>query len=241
MSVSSRVRNIILAESLGVCALCNKNIGADGEAAHIVAETPDGPRGKSNLTLIERNSPDNLIYLCVSCHREKIDKYPDQYPVADLHHIKLRHQNVRETFNNGQFNYFKALFFGLSTARIASILSNACCGIQIQLSDSDLNNLSQLQKNIETTIVPANMNNYVSILKDAIVTLNQVFEKEGVEFQCGPYEFKYRVMFYNEMDPETSYRRDEFWELYFNVESLCSNAAGSLHHIVKQNSAPRFT
>lgn len=240
MAVSSRVRNIVLAESLGVCALCSKNIGADGEAAHIVAETPDGPRGKSPLTLLERNSPDNLIYLCVSCHREKIDKYPDKYPVEDLQCIKLRHQKRSEKFTCGEINYFNSLFFKISAQKVSYIFSDACCGIQIQLSESDLNDLTQLQKNIEITTVPAAIDETVTAIRDAVIALRRAFEMEGVEFQSGPYEYKYRVFFYNENDPKTFHRREEYWDLYFSIEALCSKAYQALDQIVKENTLTKF-
>lgn len=238
MALSSRVRNIILAESFGICALCTKDIGADGEAAHIVAETPDGPRGESPLTLEERNSPDNIIYLCVSCHREKIDKYPDEYPVENLQNIKLRHKKICKTFVRGQVNYFNSLFYNISTKSISRILSDACCGIQIQLSEADLNNLAQLQKNIKTTIVPVTINEFIPSILDAVIALSSAFEMEGVQFQSGPSEYKYRVFFYNENDPKTFHRREEYWELYFKIEALCNKAHQALHHIVKENTAP---
>jgi hypothetical protein len=40
-----------------------------GEIAHIVAESPGGPRGESPLTAKQRNSYPNLILLCSLCRR----------------------------------------------------------------------------------------------------------------------------------------------------------------------------
>lgn len=46
-----------------------------GEMAHIVAESPDGPRGQSPLTPTERNNYENLLLLC-NVHHQLIDDQP---------------------------------------------------------------------------------------------------------------------------------------------------------------------
>ena len=58
----------------GLCNICRIKLSEDmktsneafpfGEQAHIVAEEDGGPRGKSPLTLDQRNSYHNLILLC---------------------------------------------------------------------------------------------------------------------------------------------------------------------------------
>jgi len=62
-----------------------------GEQSHIVAEEQDGPRGKSVLTIEERNSYPNLILLCPT-HHTLIDKNIEDYPVEKLHLIKRQHE-----------------------------------------------------------------------------------------------------------------------------------------------------
>lgn len=62
-----------------------------GEQAHIVAETKNAPRGKSNLTKEERDSYHNLILLCPN-HHTLIDKNPDDYTVEKLHLFKDQHE-----------------------------------------------------------------------------------------------------------------------------------------------------
>ena len=62
-----------------------------GINAHIVAESENGPRGKSILSLEERNSYFNLILLCPTCH-DQIDKDPERYPIERLHMFKARHE-----------------------------------------------------------------------------------------------------------------------------------------------------
>lgn len=55
----------------------------DGEAAHITAASPGGPRFDSSLEPGERKSFNNGIWLC-SNHARLIDKDPERYPVATL-------------------------------------------------------------------------------------------------------------------------------------------------------------
>jgi hypothetical protein len=45
-----------------------------GEIAHIVGESPDGPRGKSPLTLKQRNTYQNTVLLC-NQHHQLIEGY----------------------------------------------------------------------------------------------------------------------------------------------------------------------
>lgn len=85
----------------GLCSICRIKLSEDkkasndaypfGEQAHIVAEEPEGPRGKSSLTADQRNSYHNLILLCPTCHT-KIDKSADDYPIELLHRLKSQHE-----------------------------------------------------------------------------------------------------------------------------------------------------
>ena len=67
-----------------------------GENCHIVAESEDGPRGKSILTEEERNRYSNLILMCAN-HHIVIDNDPCNWPVEKLHQIKSDHELWIET------------------------------------------------------------------------------------------------------------------------------------------------
>lgn len=83
------------------CSKCKANLAYDekarsgamvvGEQAHIVAESEDGPRGKSSLTTDERDEYANLILLCPTCHTV-VDNAELDFPVERLHQIKTRHE-----------------------------------------------------------------------------------------------------------------------------------------------------
>lgn len=62
-----------------------------GEQAHIVAESKNGPRGNSILSLAERNSYANIILLCPT-HHTIIDKDISSWPVEKLHLKKSNHE-----------------------------------------------------------------------------------------------------------------------------------------------------
>lgn len=80
------------------CAICKLELTADGsletlgEMAHIVARSPNGPRGSLNQSKSDRDSYENLILLCPTHHSE-VDKNPDSWPVERLRSVKADHEN----------------------------------------------------------------------------------------------------------------------------------------------------
>jgi hypothetical protein len=58
-----------------------------GEAAHICAASPGGPRYDPSMSDEGRRSPDNGIWLCANCATE-IDKDPPRFPVSLLRQWK---------------------------------------------------------------------------------------------------------------------------------------------------------
>jgi hypothetical protein len=237
MAIKSRARNIIHSESLGVCALCLTHVGADGEIAHIVAEQIDGPRGDHPMPLERRNDPENLVYLCVACHRQKIDKYPEKYPVELLLKVKVRMKEVQTKFHQGQVNYYSLLFHGTSVGQVTSILSNICRGIQLHLSDTDENILSLFEANLQTVVVPASCYSDIECIKECLNLIFDTFDKEGEEFKFSPYDSTIRVMFYKEGDPSTFHRREEFWGLYYRIDGECINACHSIQNLYRSQFA----
>lgn len=58
-----------------------------GQAAHIAAAAPDGPRYDPHMTVEERISATNGMWLCSNCHL-LIDRNPTEYPIEKLNAIK---------------------------------------------------------------------------------------------------------------------------------------------------------
>src|SRR5581483_8484944 len=104
MAIPAREQRIIQQRSGNICAFedCRRSltipapdgrVALVGEMAHIVAESPDGPRGSSDMTVAQRNAHANLLLLC-NTHHQLIDD-PAQlgfYTVERLSAIKERHE-----------------------------------------------------------------------------------------------------------------------------------------------------
>ncbi|MGA7617103.1 MAG: SAVED domain-containing protein [Thermoanaerobaculia bacterium] len=66
--------------------------GNFAQAAHIVAFSTQGPRGKVKaLSRAHINDVNNLMLLCSECHK-LIDDHPDRYTVSTLRAFKRRHE-----------------------------------------------------------------------------------------------------------------------------------------------------
>jgi hypothetical protein len=62
-----------------------------GEIAHIIAESPNGPRGDKDMSLELRDDYSNLILLCPTHHR-MIDNNPEEWTAENLKRIKQDHE-----------------------------------------------------------------------------------------------------------------------------------------------------
>lgn len=102
MSAPLSEQRAVALRSGNVCAFpdCGKSLILDGpagesvingEIAHIVGDSRQGPRGRSPLTAAERDRADNLIYLC-EAHHKLIDRHPQIYSVAVLQQMKCDHE-----------------------------------------------------------------------------------------------------------------------------------------------------
>jgi hypothetical protein len=113
MAIPPREQRILSQRSGNRCAFqnCRRRLTAEdsppdravilGEIAHIVAESPDGPRGDSPLSLTERNKYENLILLC-NVHHQLIDDQPQTYTVERLLQMKQDHEAwVEKTLGRG--------------------------------------------------------------------------------------------------------------------------------------------
>ena len=101
MAINQKDIKLLWGRSGNRCAMCKTPLTQDkeavtatytlGEQAHIVGEKTSAARGKSSLTLDERNSYHNLILLCPTDHTE-IDRNKEDWPVEKLHQLKSEHE-----------------------------------------------------------------------------------------------------------------------------------------------------
>jgi hypothetical protein len=115
MGASYPTRIILAFRSGGVCAFpkCNKPLtytavqGSDayiGEAAHIRGEKTGAARYDITMTDEERDSVENLIYLCTD-HHTIIDKVPEDWSVDALRALKASHEATVQTAIEEAFAY----------------------------------------------------------------------------------------------------------------------------------------
>ena len=74
------------------------------EMAHIIAASDYGPRANTNMTPEYRESYDNLLLLCPTCHT-MVDKAPETYPCHQLIQWKRNHiAKITEAFSLNFYN-----------------------------------------------------------------------------------------------------------------------------------------
>jgi hypothetical protein len=103
MAVSVKTRVLLWGRAGGRCSFdgCNQELIEDatvaddeslvGDIAHVVAESPEGPRGESHLTPEERDKYANLILLCKR-HHKVVDDQENTYTVEVLQAMKAAHE-----------------------------------------------------------------------------------------------------------------------------------------------------
>ena len=102
VNIGDKTRKLLWAHSGSICAICQRGLFEPGTPtddpailgieAHIIPWAPQGPRahGWPGTTEAQRNSYDNIIILCPTCHT-LIDAQPNTYTIDDLRRIKREH------------------------------------------------------------------------------------------------------------------------------------------------------
>lgn len=89
-SISLTIQKKLYSESAGMCNLCKAKVNEINEISHIIACSPNGPRGNAEYSVEFINSYENLILLCPICHR-KVDGNPIGFPANYLINKKQEH------------------------------------------------------------------------------------------------------------------------------------------------------
>lgn len=109
IGISLKTQKMLWGRAANRCAFpdCHRELVMDvsetdeesliGEACHMVAREPSGPRGNSSLPIEQRDKYDNLILLC-RVHHKLVDDQPNTYTVQRLVEMKATHEKwVRES------------------------------------------------------------------------------------------------------------------------------------------------
>lgn len=97
---------MLCANSAGMCEFegCSKNVFIDSitlknfnnsNVAHIVASSPDGPRGDETRSYELSDKLENLMLVCQE-HHTLIDRFPEEYTEAKLLEMKKKHEEQIE-------------------------------------------------------------------------------------------------------------------------------------------------
>lgn len=104
MSVSQQDIKMLWGRAAGRCSNpdCGKELYLEdvvvGQMAHIIAQSPGGPRGSLPVAENEKDSYYNLVLLCYDCHK-LVDDRPEKYPPETLIDMKNSHERqVRESW-----------------------------------------------------------------------------------------------------------------------------------------------
>src|SRR5687767_15113789 len=109
MTITVKTQKMLWGRAANRCSMCRLELVMDasetddeslvGEACHIVASSPDGPRGVSQLTQEQRDKFANLVLLC-NVHHKLVDDQPNAYSVERLIEVKAEHEQwVRTQLN----------------------------------------------------------------------------------------------------------------------------------------------
>ena len=113
VTLESRIKLRLFADAAGLCQnpLCLRTLFPDqnfhshiAEIAHIIAASDYGPRANADTDLEYRESYDNLLLLCPTCHT-MVDKTPEKYSCYQLIQWKHNHTaKIMEIFNLELYN-----------------------------------------------------------------------------------------------------------------------------------------
>ena len=115
MSISTEVKRKLWASSGGYCGKpdCHADlfpffesgeITNIEELAHIIGQRENGPRGKNNLPISQRDEFENIILLCPTCHTT-IDKNPQLFPNDTIKQWKKNHvESIKNLFHAPKFD-----------------------------------------------------------------------------------------------------------------------------------------
>lgn len=100
-NIRPTTHNLLWARAAGHCEICGKDVTRDlvmgnalkaAQVAHIKADGELGPRYDPSQSEEDRNSIDNLMLLCHTCHK-LIDDHPEKYSVEKLQHRKKQYES----------------------------------------------------------------------------------------------------------------------------------------------------
>ncbi len=226
-----------------------------GEACHIVASSPDGPRGDSPLTQEQRDKFANLLLLC-NVHHKQIDDQPNAFPVENLTDLKARHEQwVRAQLNfDAQKQHDDEIYAGFveewaKRVRLddwSSWASDLLFGGQPSISVEMLGHLDEVRSWLLSRPWPhryehleAAFANFRHVAQDLCLTFNQHAERWGDDYwQTRKF---YKI---DDWDPERYAKLgkafDEHVDLVCDLALELTRAANYVSDMVRRDLIPNY-
>lgn len=199
-----------------------------GDVAHIVAESPDGPRGASSMSASERNLAANLLLLC-KIHHKLVDDQPIEYPIERLHEFKAQHvARVRAALSAEGRDALR------SREIVASIVDSWTERIELDdwlawtswllLSDTqsiEAERRARLLEMVQWLVsrvwpqelhdVRAAFDNFARVLNDLLITFNRYAERSSGDFVTRQF---YRI---DDWDEDRYHRLREQYDFHVDI------------------------
>lgn len=161
-----------------------------GEECHIVAASPDGPRGDSAVPLDQRDNYENLILLCPT-HHKLVDSQSSTHTVQALMQLKAKHEKEVRTLLSGydavkqrEDEYYAEIIQefaqGVDLDDWSTWTSNLLSEVESEILVDRFNRLAELRKwlfariwhnrypELETSLI-----NFRLVLQDLMLTIDK--------------------------------------------------------------------
>ena len=104
--IPDKVKALLWYKAAGRCEFngCNKRLDRHGitmdecnlsNCAHIIADSPDGPRGSNQSNLLAKD-PTNIMLMCPECHKYIDHEGKDKFDAQTLFEMKRKHEERME-------------------------------------------------------------------------------------------------------------------------------------------------
>ncbi|SMP82488.1 hypothetical protein SAMN06295888_1521 [Desulfonatronum zhilinae] len=222
MSIPEKDLKILWGKAAGRCSMteCRKKLVVEasekilsanvlvGQNCHIIAEKENGPRGRSILTLEERNRYPNLILLCANHHIE-VDQDPGKWPVKKLHQIKADHEVWVETQLTDVTDDVATKIYSdlINSATEALLLSHwdwvSDHAVRLLLSEEFVHGSDFFSEKVHRAIWPRK----IVVLEKAIQNVS-----DGVNFYVGHFMSNAKLRENSEKQGQVFYVEDKWWK-----------------------------
>jgi len=176
-SIPQRIQNILWAKSAGRCEFpgCNKILYRDeltkseynsSLIAHIIADSPKGPRGEQGLSEKLAQEIENLMLLCHEHHRLIDGEHQESYPVTKLQDFKKRHEDRIERLTEiSEDHKTVVVLYGANVGMQSAPLTAEKAYIAISENDYYPASSEPIEMSLKNSVIQDHLNEYWMIEK----------------------------------------------------------------------------